>query len=147
MKFASIHLTYKGPFPHPPWGVKGGGDLGLNKVKFSRFPPLNVTSLNCPPIITFFAFRERPPPPPPHTHPYVLISKANFSGPPSESFQSFQQWLLGSQLRLIPQAKSSVPPLNPPPPPPHGREIMTGPIICRSIDDFAKIPTAFPVSQ
>ena len=69
MKFASIHLTYKGPVPPPPGGVKGGGgDLGLNKVKFSRFPPLNVTSLNCPPLITFDDFRDLPPPPHTHTH-------------------------------------------------------------------------------
>ena len=35
--------------------------------------------------------------------PHVFIFQANLSGPPSESFQSFQQSpLLGSQLRLIP---------------------------------------------
>ena len=35
--------------------------------------------------------------------PHVLIFQANLSGPPSESFQSFQQSaLLSSQLRLIP---------------------------------------------
>ena len=35
--------------------------------------------------------------------PHVFIFQANLSGPPSESFQSFQRSpLLGSQLQLIP---------------------------------------------
>ena len=58
------------------------------------------------PLITFDGFRDPP---------SVFIFQANLSGPPSESFQSFQ-WspLWGSQLRLIPPQKILRPPLPPP---------------------------------
>ena len=79
----------------------GGGDyFGLNKVKFSRSPHLNVTSLKWSHLKTFVHFRDPPPPPPP---PHVFIFQANLTGLPSESFQSFQRSpFLGSQLWLIP---------------------------------------------
>ena len=70
-------------------------DLGLNKVKFSRSPCECYFTEEIP-LITFDDFRD---PPPPH----VFIFQANLSGPPSESFQSFQLSLpLGAQLRLNP---------------------------------------------
>ena len=37
---------------------RGGEDLGLNMVKFSLIPPLNVTSLERSPLITFDDFRD-----------------------------------------------------------------------------------------
>ena len=41
---------------------------------------------------------------------HVFIFQANLSGPPSESFQSFQRSpLLGSQLRLIPDFRKKDP--------------------------------------
>ena len=66
----------------------------------------------------------------PIPHPHAFIFQANLSGPPSQSFQSFQ-WslLLGSQLRLIPPfvlSKIKWSPLNPPPPPPSPRWYITG---------------------
>ena len=42
-------------------GVGGVKDFGLNKVKFSQSPPLNVTSLKWSPLITFDGFRDPPP--------------------------------------------------------------------------------------
>ena len=88
-------------------------DLGLNKVKFSRFP-CECYFTEVIPLITFDDFRD---PPPPH----VFILQANLSGPPSESLQSLQlSPLLGSQLRLIPpfvflKIKWSLPKSPPPP--------------------------------
>ena len=54
-------------------------------MKFSRSPPLNVTSLEWSPLIIFDDFRDPPP------SPIVFIFQANLSFPPSESFQRFQR--------------------------------------------------------
>ena len=80
--------------------IAGGKDLGLNKVKFSRSPPLNVTSLKCSPRITFDDFRDSPPPPTPH--PMSSFSKQIWVVPPLNPYQVLSDpTLLGSQLRLI----------------------------------------------
>ena len=103
---SAAHLVlHKGPVIIY-WG--GGGDLGLNKAKFSRFPLWLLFYRSDPPLITFDDFRD--------PLPHVFIFQANLSGPPSESFQSFQQSpLLGSQLRLIPPFV--LPKIKWPPPP------------------------------
>ena len=95
----------------------GAGDLGLDKVKFSRSPLWMLPNWSDPP--NNFWWLSRSPSPPPH----VFIFQANLSGPPYESFQSFY-WspLLGSQLRLIPpfvllKIKWSIPPPKSSPPP------------------------------
>ena len=89
----------------------GTGDLGLNKVKFSRPPFECYFSEVIPPNNIWWPSRS-----PPH---YVFIFQPNLSGPPTESFQSLH-WspLLGSQLRLIPPfvlLKIKWSPPNPPP--------------------------------
>ena len=83
-------------------GGKGGEDLGLNKLKFSRPPPLNVTSLKGPLLITFDDF---------HDASHVFIFQANLSGPhlnPSKVFSDPPFWVL---------LKSSDPPQEILPPP------------------------------
>ena len=77
------------------WGGGGRGNLGLNKVKFSRPPFECYFAEVLPPNNIWWPSRS-----PPH---HVFIFQTNLSGPPSESFQSLH-WsrLLGSQLRLIP---------------------------------------------
>ena len=88
-------------------GAGGSEDLGLNKGKFSQPPLWTLLHWSDPP--NNFWWLSRPPFPP-----NAFIFRANLSGPPSESFQSFQRCpLLGSQLRLIPllfSQKSSDPP-------------------------------------
>ena len=76
---------------------EGGLALGLNKVKFSQSPLWILLHWSDPPDNIWWLSRSSPP------SPHVFIFQANLSGPPSESFQSFQ-WspLLGSHLRLIP---------------------------------------------
>ena len=92
-------------------------DLGLKKVRFILAdPPYERYFTEVIPSNNIWWLRD----PPPH----AFIFQANLSGPPSESFQSFQ-WspLLGSQLRLIPPFCSPknqvIPPkiLRSPPPP------------------------------
>ena len=63
----------------------GGGDLGLNKVKFSQTPLWMLLQWSDPPYLHLMTFTTDPPPP----H-HVFIFQANSSGPPSKSFQSFQ---------------------------------------------------------
>ena len=85
-------------------------DLGLNKVKFSRFPCECYFTEVIPPNNIWWLSRS----PPPH----VFIFQANLSGPPSESFQSLQ-WLLllGSQLPFRFPKNQVIPPKFPAPPP------------------------------
>ena len=71
---------------------QGGEDLGLNMLKFSRSPLWML--LHWSDLPNNFWWLSRPPL-------HVFIFQANLSGPPSESFQSFQ-WSVFSQFRLIP---------------------------------------------
>ena len=82
-------------------GGRGGGggeraeELGLNKAKNSRLILWMLLHWSDSPI-TFWWLSRFPPR-------HVFIFQANLTGPPFESFQSFQRSpLLGSQLRLIP---------------------------------------------
>ena len=87
-------------------------ELRLNKAKFSR-PILWMLLHWSDPVNNFWWLSRLP-------RRHVFIFQANLSGPPSESFQSFQRSpLLGSQLRLIPPfvlLQSSDPPKILPPP-------------------------------
>ena len=95
----------------------GRGDIGLNKVKFSRSHPFECyfTEVIAPNNFWWFS---RPPPPPPSPSPSFF--KQIWVVPPSESFQSFQwsplwiisdDWfpILFSQKSSDP-LKSSLPP-------------------------------------
>ena len=78
-------------------GARWAKDLGLNKVKFSRFPLWMLLHWSDPPNNFWWLSRFLPPPP------HIFIFKANLNGPPSEYFQSFQWFpVFGSQLLLIP---------------------------------------------
>ena len=74
-----------------PGGGGGGDYFGLNKVKFSRSPHLNVTSLKWSHLITFDHFRD---PPPRHMSLFFkqiwLVSPLN----PSKVFSDPPFWVL-----------------------------------------------------
>ena len=99
-------------------GEGAAEDLGLNKVKFSRFPLLillkwNATYLKWFPLITFDDFRDPPPPP----------------------MSSFSKQIL------------VVPPLNPSVIPPFGFSVTTDPLFCSPKNQVIppKIPLPHPL--
>ena len=88
------------------WSCQESGRVQIS-VSFGRGKDFGLRNLADPPFECHFTevifpnniwWLLRSP-----AHPHAFIFQANLSGPPSESFQSFQ-WspLLGSQLRLIP---------------------------------------------
>ena len=87
------------------WSCQESGRVQIS-VSFGRGKDFGLRNLADPPFECHFTevifpnniwWLLRSP-----AHPHAFIFQANLSGPPSESFQSFQ-WspLLGSQLRLI----------------------------------------------